>query len=106
MIMAVDSTVPDVPALRSIPADRLLPDDELWGWRSAPGAAQWHFWRSPVTITSVVDLSGAGWNYVRIKGREFISGKEVIREVSNPGEVLITFRTNTYAVKGKRSAND
>jgi len=98
--MAVDSTKPDIPALRIIPADRLLPDDELWGWRMSSGKAGWHLWRAPVIVLAVTDVQGAAWDYIRVIGREVSTGKHIVREIANPGETLVLFRTNTYAVGG------
>ena len=100
--MAVDSIEPDVPALRIIPASRLLPGDELWGWRFPPTYRRWRLWVEPVSVLKVAP--SPDWRQVTIAGWEVDSGKHVTRNVGYHGDVLITFRTNAFAVKGDDGA--
>ena len=92
--MAVDSMVPDVPALRIIPASRLLSGDELWGVQAA---GQWRLYAWAVRVELTVIRNAGLTDIVTVTGRQ--DGAPFRDAIDTTKHVLITFRTNAFAMK-------
>lgn len=91
-MMAVDSTTPDIPPLRIIPASRLLPDDVLWGARSRLGegwSPRWVLYGAGCLVIHVVDVDELP--HLRVTCRQVGTGRLSTRELHRDGEVLIQF---------------